>query len=119
MISIARIFGAPVRVPAGNVAASAPTASFSGARVPFTREAIRRGAEDRAVRRTYEILIGRRADPAEGSVDGEGIAHERRRPAARDDDLEDIARADVLLCALDALEELQPRESLGPGRSRA
>ena len=39
MISIARIFGAPESVPAGNVAARASTASRPGASVPTTRDA--------------------------------------------------------------------------------
>ena len=106
------------RVPASGIVSHVASAGAGG----DAHETLGRRAEDRAVRRAQVVLVRRRADGAQRAIDGEGIAVERRGPAPREDDLEDVARPDVLLRASRPRQERRKRkrffERKRPGRSR-
>ena len=87
--------------------------------VTGTNESLRGRPEDHGVGGPKVVLVGRRADAPQGAVDREGVPLDRRRPAAREDDLEDVARADVLLRPLDAVDVGLPGERLLPGAREA
>ena len=83
-------------------------------------EALGRRSEDGAVRRAQVVLVRRRTEGAQGAIHGEGIARERRGPPPRQDNLEDVARPDVLLRALDRGDEGRPGKRFfeGEGKER-
>ena len=57
-------------------------------------------------REAQEVHVGRRVDDAQGAVDREGVDAGLDVEALREDDLEDVAGGDVLLGALDGVEEV-------------
>ncbi len=61
---------------------------------------LRRGTDDQGVAEAQKEHVGRGVDGAQGAVDIEGIGVELAGEALGEDDLDDVAGADVLLAAL-------------------
>src|SRR5581483_8932914 len=79
-----------------------------GAAAAALDDRLRRAADEGYVVELEEEEIRRRVDPPQRAVELDGGGARRPRCALRDDDLEDVAHADVLLRPLDAADVLVP-----------